>query len=293
MPADSDPQLDALVRTVLASPKYRTVCEETVRHVGRHELRIRKTLKAAARATRNTLHQAAGAFAGERMRYAVWETELRNAGDRAAVQAVCRRVLEAHASTRERLRDVETLYAWVFSQTGPVHAILDIGCGLNPLAIPWMPVTPSVRYEAYDIFTDLAEFLNRFFRITGQNGQAFAQDVTIRAPASEGDLALMLKLLPALDHLPGGDGLRLLRAVRAPWIAVSFPVASLGGREKGMADYYAAHFQTLVAEEPWSILAQRFPSELVFLVDKRKALSRQPVTPPPDASAPPRSLPGY
>jgi 16S rRNA (guanine(1405)-N(7))-methyltransferase len=63
-------------------------------------------------------------------------------------------------------------------------------------------------------------------------------------------------------------GARLLDTLAARFVLVSFPVRSLGGREKGMAATYEARFATLVAGRGWSVRRYRFATELAFLVDK-------------------------
>ena len=55
---------------VLASAKYRHVSPGFVRSIGVRELAIRPNLKAAIKATKNTLHQAGGAFQDAPIDYA-------------------------------------------------------------------------------------------------------------------------------------------------------------------------------------------------------------------------------
>jgi hypothetical protein len=60
----------------------------------------------------------------------------------------------------------------------------------------------------------------------------------------------------------------LLDALRVRHVVVSFPVQSLGQREKGMAAHYERTFRAQLAGRPWPIARLRFESELVFVVDK-------------------------
>jgi len=55
-------QLDELVQAVLASPKYRAISEELIRSIGARELSARRGMKEAVKATKNKLHQVAGAY---------------------------------------------------------------------------------------------------------------------------------------------------------------------------------------------------------------------------------------
>lgn len=260
--------LDEIVRAVQSSPKYAMIDERFVRRITAFESTRRKSRKEVIKETKRTLHQVSGAFFSGTPRYAEWELELRQATDEPTTQAVLRRLLDRSPATRERMQEMEAIYEWLFSQIGPVTTVQDIGCGLNPLAIPWMPFARSVRYEAYDLYTDLAGFLNRFFHVIGQNGAAYACDVTSDTPNAPADLALLMKLLPLIDHVPDGNALAFLKRIPARWLAVTFPLSSLGGKEKGMAKHYTDRMNTLVYGQAWEVKHQVFTSELVFVVDK-------------------------
>ena len=75
---DLSAQLDQLVDAVRKSAGYRSVCEDLIRNIGARELAKRRPLKEAIKATRNTLHQASGAYRGSRIDYAAGLDELRD-----------------------------------------------------------------------------------------------------------------------------------------------------------------------------------------------------------------------
>ena len=173
-----------------------------------------------------------------------------------------------HASTRERLPILESFYTTTLASLGPVRSVLDLACGLNPLALPWMPLAPDASYYACDIYADMIAFLNGFFAHAGIRGQARVCDLAAGAPGDQVDLALVLKALPPLDQQAKHAGRDLLRALNARHILVSFPAHSLGGRGKGMAENYEQRFRALADAEGWSIERFVFPTELAFLVRK-------------------------
>jgi 16S rRNA (guanine(1405)-N(7))-methyltransferase len=80
------------------------------------------------------------------------------------------------------------------------------------------------------------------------------------------DLALLLKLLPTLERLDRTAGARLLARLNVRHMVVSFPIRSLGGREKGMRTAYEARFRDTIADRPWQVERLEFPTELVFVV---------------------------
>lgn len=260
--------LDALIQEVRKSAKYRAVSEDFIRRVGADELTKRRNLKEAVKATKNKLHQTSAAYLGE-MRYATWLHDLRQAGDNPAdFREHCLKIMTHHASTRERLAILPEFYETVFAEISPVHSVLDLACGLNPLAIPWMLLAPDARYIAYDVHEDMAAFLTEFMALTGVEGQAGSKDIAQDIPTEAVEVALVLKTLPCLEQTDKAAGLRLLQSLNAPRIIVSFPVGSLGGRGKGMVGNYTSAFYGMVEGQAWDIKKYLFDTELVFMVTK-------------------------
>ena len=275
-------ELEAVVSAVAASKKYRALCEDTIRRVAAQQLAAVSSggLRAAVKATRRRLHQAYGAFEqafdGESA-YRRLEEAYRS-GSTLEVEATCRLVMALHQSTRERLPAIDRFYRDIWDVTGRPHTLLDVGCGLNPLALPWMSLEPDARLVALDIDRERVQWLNRYLVLAGLEPLARCQDVLAQPPGDAADVALLLKMAPTLERQePEATG-RLVEALRAPWVVVSFPVKSLGGHEKGMAENYTRQFEALCragfhsrpaagyGNPAYEIL--RFDSELVFAVRK-------------------------
>jgi 16S rRNA (guanine(1405)-N(7))-methyltransferase len=265
----ADP-LDALVSDILKSAKYSRVCEELVRHIGADELSKRRSLKDASKATKNKLHQVGGAFLDSSL--AGLSGSLKTAAQSGDLRAACESIMAHHASTRERLPILDEFYPALFADLPPVRSILDVACGLNPLAIPWMPLAPGAPYFAYDIYTDMIAFLNGVFAYLGVPGRAAARDVTQFVPPEPVHLALVLKTLPCLEQIDKFAGLRLLEGLKAEFVLVTFPVRSLGGYDKNMRANYEAHLQDLLKGRPWTAQRFEFATELAFLIDRRETL---------------------
>ncbi|GAB4199039.1 MAG: 16S rRNA methyltransferase [Roseiflexaceae bacterium] len=263
-------ELEALVTAVAEGAKYRAIDPELIRAIGRRELAARRNFKEAVKATRNKLHQVAGAYLDGRPDYAGWARRLAEAQQQGetALRAACIEVMRAHASTRERLPILERFFATTLAGLPPPTSVLDVACGLGPLARAWMPLAPGAHYYACDLYADMMAFLGEFFALAGIPGEAFVCDLVAQPPPQEVDLALVLKALPPLEQIDKVAGLRLLRGLRARHMLVSFPAQTLGGRGKGMAAFYEQHFRSLIANEGWSIERFSFPSELAFLVQK-------------------------
>ncbi len=133
-----------------------------------------------------------------------------------------------------------------------------------------MPLEEGADYYAVDIYQDMGDFLNRFMALTSVHGHAQAGDVLQLQgyPTRPVDVALVLKGVPCLEQVDKSAGRHLLDTLDAAHLLVSFPVHSLGGRSKGMAATYEAHFRQLTAGRAWRVERFEFATELVFRVSK-------------------------
>jgi 16S rRNA (guanine(1405)-N(7))-methyltransferase len=265
----SEPDLQAVVAAVAAAKKYRGVCPETVRRIAARELAARGSVKAAVKATKRRLHQVYGAFEHDLNVDAAYDrlAAARRRGDE-EWRAACRAVLALHSSTRERLPILERFYPALWEIAGRPATLLDLGCGLNPLAWPWMGLPPGTEYVPLDIDCGRVEFLNRFLALAGLVPRARCQDLLAQPPGGPADVAMLLKMSPTLERQEEGATVRLVAAMQAPCVVVSFAVASLTGRHKGMEEQYGSQFEALARGQNWRITELRYETELVFVVQR-------------------------
>ena len=262
-----DEALDRLVAEVLKSSKYAQIDPGVVTRIGAAELAKRRKFKQAVKATKNKLHQVGGAYLITSFEYESWLSELKQAESPDAFKQICWRVMGMHASTKERLPLLKDFYTQLFSHLPPVNSILDVACGLNPLAIPWMPLAPETSYSACDMYTDMVNFINAFMKLLPVDGRVKVCDVVTDPPTDAVDLALVLKAIPCLEQIDKQAGMHLLDRLNAHFIAISFPAKSLGGRSKGMVENYETHFEELITGRNWEVMAKlEFSTELVFVV---------------------------
>ena len=263
--------LDDLVESLTASKKYASVCTDTVCRIGVRELVAHSgNVKAASKATKKRLHQIYGAFEGK-ADYGLacdWLRLAFQSGSADEIEAVCRRILNWHNSTRERLPFLHCFYSSIFERTGRPQSILDLGCGLHPVALPWMGVGKDCRYIALDIDHARIRFLNDFLTLAGLAPLARCQDIITSPPDDVTDLAFLLKTSPPLERQEPGTTLRLLDRSGVHVAGVSYSTKSLGGREKGMRAHYDRQFTDWLSERPWSLSELQFENELVYVVDK-------------------------
>ncbi len=263
--------LDDLVNAVRAGSDYRTLNLELVRWVAQRELPKNRSLKEAVKAVRSKLHQVGGAYLPAGLRPENFIGEIQKLGSDwqdESLHAFCRDSMALHASTRERLPIVEEFFNVTLGGLAPLRSVLDLACGLNPLALPWMPLAKDVEYTSCDVYADLVRVVNHFFAHAGVNGKAFECNLVEQTAFPQAQVTLLLKTLPCLEQLDKEIGVRLLDAIPGPHILVSFPARSLGGRAKGMPQNYERHFNDLVAGKNWQVQRFEFASELAFLISR-------------------------
>jgi 16S rRNA (guanine(1405)-N(7))-methyltransferase len=272
-----DAKLDELVAEVRKSAKYAHVSEPLIREIGAAELRKRASLKDAIKATKNKLHQAGGMFTEEKARYGEWLAALaltplpsfglRSGGEDAKREVLLREIMSHHTSTRERLPILDSFYATIFAGLPPIHSVLDVACGLNPLATPWMNLAPDALYHAVDIYDDMMRFLGDAMNALGVQGKAETRDVIHDCPTERVDVALVLKAVPCLEQIHKRAGAILLNTLNAKHIVVSYPTRTVGGRAIGMRATYESHFNALMQDRSWPFTRFEFENELVFRID--------------------------
>lgn len=259
--------LDEVVAAVLSSRRYRGVDPAVVRRLARRYGPADVRPAEAIKRTKRALHQIFGAYLPQPPRYARILAALTAAPDEPGRRQVLRGAMAQHASTRERLDHLEAFAAGLTARLGVPGSVLDVACGLQPLASPWW-LRPGVEYHAWDIDRDLVAFVGAGLEHLGLLPHVATVDL-LAAPAwPRTEVALVLKTLPCLEQQQAGASDALLDAIPAPRLVVSFPTRSLGGRAKGMGRTYAQGFEARLASRGWS--ADRFEvgPELVYVVER-------------------------
>ncbi|BBB49383.1 class I SAM-dependent methyltransferase [Pelolinea submarina] len=266
-----DPNLAAVTSAVLQKSKYEHIQPGLVEQLAARELVKGRKPKEAIKEVSAKLHQIGAAYFKLAPQYAHWLDELASLPNDPLsedVRTFALQVMQAHSSTAERLPILAEFYADILAPLGPLESVFDLACGLNPLALPWMPLQAGARYFGCDIFSDLIAFDNAFLRHCGLDAHLETADIFHFEFKQPVQAALLLKSLPCLEQLEKGAAGALVDAVPAQFLLVSYPIRSLGGRSKGMRQTYNAQFKALTANKKWKITQYEFSSELAFLVEK-------------------------
>ncbi|GJM40877.1 MAG: 16S rRNA methyltransferase [Ardenticatenaceae bacterium] len=270
--------ITAVTAAIKQSKKYGDTSEATIRQLAEEAARQHKKPKAAIKAVRAKLHSIMAPYLGD-PDYAAMAQQLTDAfaaDDQERINQLCLDSLDAHLSTRERLPIMADFYKEIFAVTGQPHAILDIACALNPLALRWMyPVIRNqlsvngerLKFYAYDIHEPRIGFINHYFQLEGMEPLARVQDVAMQFPQEQADVALFLKEMPRFTRNYGDLGRPLLQALNVRWLIISYPsVSTHGGRN--LTNRYRDFMQKLIDGLDWPLTELLFEGELVFIIDK-------------------------
>jgi len=252
-----------IVERVRRSARYRDVDAALVDRLAAEELPRSRNADDAVKRVKRRLHQAVGAFRGAARASDAWPGDLADP----ALRDACVDAMRTHASTRERIAHLETFFPGIWAHTGMPGSILDLGCGLNPLALPWMAIRPA-HYVAIDVDERPLGIVRDFLTAVGQPHEVRTLDLVRNAPEGTADVALLLKLVTTLDRQDPEAATRLLRGLRVRHAVVSFATRSLGGRGRGMERTYRERLAHLVADagRVSAVAEASVSNELVFVL---------------------------
>ncbi len=174
--------VEEVANAVLASARYAALDPALVAQIATQELGKGRRRKEAIKAVKTRLHQSVGAYWDGLADYAAWRAALVAAPDATARDSVLQAILRNHHSMRERLPFLADFYRTLFAGLGPIRCVLDLGCGLNPLALPWMQLPAVAHYLACDVDREQMDFLAWWLAHYGQPGRAFVWNLLDGAP---------------------------------------------------------------------------------------------------------------
>ncbi|MGD9202384.1 MAG: hypothetical protein PVI26_12530 [Chitinispirillia bacterium] len=259
-----------MVKEVRKSSKYQSIIPDLIARIVYEETKKRKTSKEIIKVTKRKLHQIGGAYIRREIPYNFYrelfqkEQNLYNTDN---FLSLCRQLMEFQSSTRERISILNTFYRTILHDIRPVRSIADIACGLNPLAIPWMSLDAGTVYYAYDIYSDMISFLNEFMEMTPVEGEAVQCDITQSIPGKPVDIVFMLKCLPCLEQIKKDIFPDYFKKLRCRYLVISFPVRSLGGKNRNMMENYENKLMSYLKDTNIGVDRFEFLNELAFRIN--------------------------
>ncbi len=250
---------------VMDSGKYAFIARDTVLRLCEEYLPRYKSKKDVIKAVKKQLHIIHGAFFPDRCH----EQALAIIENVALTeQELSLQLMQLHPSTRERLPVLRAFYDFLAPYLRDAKTVLDIGCGFHPCAFPFMGLPEDVLYIAGDIDHDTVKVAQAFLRRLKAAQDVRILDAVGTLPGVQADAAFLFKLVPVLEQQKKGLAYRLMDALAAKTIIVTFPVKSLSGRDKDMEQFYSSQFEKNVPAG-FSILQKAvIGMELVYVVAK-------------------------
>ncbi len=203
--------------------------------------------------------------------YGVFQEEKRRGGKSSTDVAEER--LRAHQSSAERLPHYDEVYQRIFAITGEPRSILDLGCGANPYSYDALGCAPF--YVAVDLPNDELQAVAKFFKERGIDGEVLGLDLAREynrldalTAARPFDVAFLFKLLDSLEAARRNVSGKLLDAVHATWLVVSFPTVSIGGGKR-IRKERRAWFEKLLRRKGWHWEEFAIENEVFYVVKKR------------------------
>jgi 16S rRNA (guanine(1405)-N(7))-methyltransferase len=181
-------------------------------------------------------------------------------------------ILETHISTKERLPYYENLYKDIFNKTGIPKIILDIGCGLNPISIPYMDVDFSkIKYFASEFSKEDTNFIENFFLKFKINGEAFSCNIVkeyellSKYPC---DVCFAFKLFDVLESQEEHISYKIISSLKCNYLVASFSMKNI--KNLAMKRTSVSYFERFLINMGFSWSTISIENELFYIVDMKE-----------------------
>lgn len=170
-------------------------------------------------------------------------------------------LLRTHSSTRERMDFYPEIKKMI--QKLSIKSILDLGCGLNPIAL----ASSGIIYHAADIKSSELELVKEYFKVNNINGSIFLQDLRkINSDLPEADLCLMLKVLDVIEKNGHKLAEQIIRHIKSKYLLISFSTKTLSG--KSMKHPQRGWIERLLGRLGFSYKTFSSKNEIFYLAEK-------------------------
>jgi 16S rRNA (guanine(1405)-N(7))-methyltransferase len=267
-----DPErMGKLADEILQNRKYRNlgIPRETILDLLTRENAGACDEKAVLKNVRKKMHQLIAPYLGD-ADYAQadgWLEKAHANGSEVEVRQACEQIMKLHASTRERMPHLDDFYQQVFSTCGKPASILDLACGFNPFALPWMGLSLGSVYRAYDIHTPRVKLINRFLALQGRPPLAEVRDILIHPPGETADMAFFFKEAHRMEQRRKGANRELWQALKVKHIIVSLPIQSLSGQHD-LSRQMRLLMTSSLNGSSWSVQELISANEMIFCIQK-------------------------
>mgnify|MGYP001613050055 CR=1 FL=1 len=134
-------------------------------------------------------------------------------------------LLKTHSSTSERLDFYPSLKKIISDLK--IKSILDLGCGLNPLALS----QKNIEYLASDINEKELSIIQEYFKKNNINGKTFVYDLrNISNDLPKTDLTILFKVLDVVSKNDRKLSEKIILNISSRYLLVSFSIKKISGK---------------------------------------------------------------
>lgn len=173
-------------------------------------------------------------------------------------------LLESHTSTRERLSSYKELKKIL--KKLKISSILDLGCGLNPLAL----ATPSYIYYAADINEGELALIKKYFKKHKIRGKTFIYDLTNPTKSlPKADCCLLLKVLDVVANNNQQLTRKIINTIPARYIIISFATHKLSGKPMNLPT--RPWFENLLEQGGYIYTKIKTENEVFYIIKRSRS----------------------
>jgi hypothetical protein len=169
-------------------------------------------------------------------------------------------LLETHSSTKERIE----FYPEIVSLISRLNAesILDLGAGLNPIAI----AKPGMKYYALDINADDLYTVREYFVRNNISGEIIIHDLRKPFNFPKADLCLILKVFDVIETSGHKLAERIISSLNCKHILISFSTKTLSNAP--MRHPQRGWIERLLERLGYSFRIIKSKNEIFYLAEK-------------------------
>ena len=262
--------IENIVQTVMTSKKYSNIIPETINRICNEESIKYKKDKDILRSSKKRLHIISESFFSISNANKITSIKKCIDNDGHISTEMIEQLLLLHISTKERSSFYKEFYNDIFRVVGNVNSILDIACGLNPVAYVLSDNFDSrVRYEATDINLDNIELVNKILSLYDLQAKIYGSDILCDIPNGEWDVVFLFKIVPLLEQQKKGYFRSIIEQINSKFFIITFPTKSISGKNVGMKDYYENMMTKYIENSQMEIIFRKaYFNEIMFVIKK-------------------------
>lgn len=222
---------------------------------------------------KSSLHRLSGSYqASKKNKRESYLEELKNNPKNIRI---INKILQTQKSTQERLNDYRYIYKQIFNVTKIPDSVVDLGCGINPISIPYMNLK-KLDYYAYDIDESGINFLNKFFQIEKNqrlSGKAEILDVKNLDKLSKlpnVDIIFMFKLIDLIDTKKKKLSEPIIKILidKSKFLVISFATKTLTGKPMNLPRRKG--FELMLERNNIRFKTMKTKNEIFYAISKNK-----------------------